>query len=193
MIAVNPSSWGTLPALVEGLPNICGWESEIDAVAQAACPVFLPRTNLRLKDISAGFAIALHMHQPTIPAGSQGELISNLQYMFEHPYEEDNYNAAPFAYCYARLGDFIPELVGQGCNPRVMLDYSGELLWGLQQIGRQDILDKLRLITCDPVYQPLCGMVRNPVGTCGRSIHSYSRYQIAYSGLAAPFRLPVRL
>ena len=154
MITINPFSSGTLPALVEGLPNISGWEAEIDTMPQTDNPVFLPYTNLRLKHISAGFAIALHMHQPTIPAGSQGELISNLQYMFEHPYEGDNHNAAPFAYCYARLGDFIPELVEQGCNPRIMVDYSGALLWGLQQIGRQDILGKLKLLTCDPAYQP---------------------------------------
>ena len=154
MVAVNPFSSGAWPTLVEGLPNICGWESEIDAVDQTDNPVFLSSTNLRLKDISAGFAIALHMHQPTIPAGAQGELISNLQYMFEHPYEGDNHNAAPFAYCYARLGDFIPELLDQGCNPRIMLDYSGVLLWGLQQLGRRDILDKLSLLTCDARYQP---------------------------------------
>ena len=81
-------------------------------------------------------------------------LIGHLQYMFEHHYEGDNHNAGPFAYCYARMGDFIPELVEQGCNPRVMLDYSGNLLWGLQQMGRHDIIDKLKGITCDPRYQP---------------------------------------
>ena len=154
MTAVNPFSSGAEPALLEGLPNICGWESELDAAPQVDQPVFLPHANLNLKDISAAFAIALHMHQPAIPAGAHGQLISKLQYMFEHPYEGDNHNAAPFAYCYARLGDFIPELVEQGCNPRVMLDYSGALLWGLQQIGRRDILDKLSLLTCNPDYQP---------------------------------------
>ncbi|NEQ45181.1 MAG: glycosyl hydrolase family 57 [Leptolyngbya sp. SIOISBB] len=94
------------------------------------------------------------MHQPTIPAGHDGQLISNLQHMFEHPYDGDNHNAGPFAYCYARMGDFIPELVEQGCNPRVMLDYSGTLLWGFQQMQRHDILDKLRRITCEAKYQP---------------------------------------
>lgn len=147
-------SSASLPGLVEGLPNICGWEREIEAAIARRHPVFLPRTNLRLKDVSAGFAIALHMHQPTIPAGQNGELINNLQHMFEHPYDGDNHNAAPFAYCYSRIGDFIPELVDQGCNPRVMLDYAGTLLWGLQQMGRDDILGKLRGVTCDPKYQP---------------------------------------
>ncbi|MBE9080038.1 glycosyl hydrolase family 57 [Romeria aff. gracilis LEGE 07310] len=153
MTAVIPSP-ASLPSLIEGLPNICGWETDVEAAMQGQESVFLSQTNLRLSNLSAGFAIALHMHQPTIPAGVQGELICNLQYMFEHPYEGDNHDAAPFAYCYARMGDFIPELVEQGCNPRAMLDYSGTLLWGLQQMGRQDILDKLQRITCDPAYQP---------------------------------------
>ncbi len=147
-------SSASLPGLVEGLPNICGREREIEAAIARRHPVFLPRTNLQLKDVSAGFAIALHMHQPTIPAGQNGELINNLQHMFEHPYDGDNHNAGPFAYCYSRIGDFIPELVDQGHNPRVMLDYAGTLLWGLQQMGRDDILDKLRGVTCDPEYQP---------------------------------------
>lgn len=148
-------SYADIPELdQQGLPPLSGWEAEIEAATRSREAIFLPRTNLSLDNITAGFAIALHMHQPTIPAGPQGELINHLQYMFEHPYEGDNHNAGTFAYCYARMGDFIPELVDQGCNPRVMLDYSGTLLWGLQQMGRHDILDKLRRITCEPTYQP---------------------------------------
>jgi len=145
------------PALAElrsGLPNICGWEANIREVVQHDEPVFLPTTNLRLDDITSGFACALHLHQPTIPAGANGELISNLQYMFEHPQEGDNHNAEPFAGCYRRMGDFIPQLVAEGCNPRIMLDYSGNLLWGFQQMGREDILNNLKRITCDRAYQP---------------------------------------
>ena len=52
------------------------------------------------------------------------------------------------------MGDFIPELVANGCSPRIMLDYSGNLLWGLQQMGREDILNNLRKITQDKTYQP---------------------------------------
>ncbi|MGD1905800.1 MAG: glycosyl hydrolase family 57 [Leptolyngbyaceae cyanobacterium] len=143
-----------IPSSIDGMPPLAGWEETLKQVTHQTEPVFLNRTNLRLQDISAAFAVALHMHQPTIPAGANGELINNLQHMFEHPYDGDNHNAGPFAYCYARLGDFIPELIEQGCNPRVMLDYSGTLLWGFQQMGRQDILDKLRLLTCDRAYQP---------------------------------------
>jgi hypothetical protein len=35
-----------------------------------------------------------------------------------------------------------------------MLDYSGNLLWGLRQMGRGDVLDNLKRITIDPTYQP---------------------------------------
>jgi hypothetical protein len=148
------TSLTTLPEIIDGLPNISGWETEVLDVVNRDAPVFLPTTNLRLEDITATFAIALHMHQPTIPAGHDGGFISNLQHMFEHPNVGDNHNAAPFAYCYSRMGDFIPELVSQGCNPRVMLDYSGNLLWGLRQMGREDILNNLKRITCDRTYQP---------------------------------------
>lgn len=147
----------TRPVLSEyraGFPNICGWESEIQAVTSRPDPVFLPRTDLRLENLRAGFANALHMHQPTIPAGKNGELISNLQYMLEQGSDEDRYNAGIFAWCYSRMGEFIPDLVAQGCSPRIMLDYSGNLLWGICQMGRTDILEKLKKITCDPQYQP---------------------------------------
>ncbi|MGH1396501.1 MAG: glycosyl hydrolase family 57 [Trichormus sp.] len=142
------------PETIDDLPNISGWETEVMSVVNDDAPVFLPTTNLKLENINAVFAIALHMHQPTIPAGDDGKLISNLQYMFAHPHEGDNHNAAPFAYCYSRMGDFIPELVNQGCNPRIMLDYSGNLLWGLRQMGRNDIIDNLKRITCESTYQP---------------------------------------
>lgn len=135
--------------VVQGLPNICGEEDQLDAIARS--PISQP--NKPLKPISAAFAIALHMHQPTIPAGASGELIGHLQYMFEHPNDGDNHNAGPFADCYRRMTDFIPNLIRQGCNPRIMLDYSGNLLWGLRQMGRGDILDDLNHLTNDPTTQ----------------------------------------
>ncbi|KJH72223.1 glycosyl hydrolase family 57 [Aliterella atlantica CENA595] len=144
----------SLPELIDGLPNFCGWESLVDEVVKSDRPVFLPTTNLKVENINACFAIALHMQQPMIPAGNDGSLISNLQYMFEHPQEGDNHNAEPFAHCYSRMADMIIELVEGGKNPRVMLDYSGNLLWGLRQMGRGDILENLKRITCDRTYQP---------------------------------------
>ncbi|MDX2215204.1 MAG: glycosyl hydrolase family 57 [Oculatellaceae cyanobacterium bins.114] len=157
MLSAPSSSAATaseFPELIDGLPNLSGWESQVSNVTQQSGSVFLLDTNLQLENITAGCAIALHMHQPTIPAGANGELISNLQYMFEHQGEGDNHNAGVFAWCYSRMGDLIPKLVSQGCNPRVMLDYSGNLLWGLRQMGRDDVLDSLKRIACDRTYQP---------------------------------------
>ncbi len=136
------------------LPYICGEESQIQIITNHNNSVFLSTTNLKLEDINAGFSCALHMHQPTIPAGRKGALISHLQYMYENQGEGDNHNADPFAWCYRRMGEFIPQLIQEDCNPRMMLDYSGNLLWGFQQMGRNDILDSLKNITCNPQYQP---------------------------------------
>ena len=69
--------------------------------------------------------------------------------MMRNPGIGDNHNAGVFADCYGRMGSIIPELVHQGRNPRVMLDFSGELLFGLRKMGRGDVLDRLRGITCD--------------------------------------------
>ncbi len=140
--------------LTQALPQLSGREAELAELTQSTAPIFLPRTKLDLSTIQSGFACALHMHQPTIPAGTDGSLISNLQNMFEHPHDGDNHNAAVFADCYGRMGDFIPQLIDQGCTPRIQLDYSGNLLWGLAQMGRQDVLDKLRRLTCDDRYWP---------------------------------------
>ena len=136
------------------LPPIAGREAEILALVQYHQPVFASRTSPDLSQIHSAFACALHMHQPTIPAGAKGELISHLQYMFEHPGEGDNHNAEPFAQCYRRLAELIPQLISEGCDPRIMLDYSGNLLWGFEQMGRADILEALRFLACDPAMQP---------------------------------------
>lgn len=136
------------------LPEICGAEMTIEAVTNHQESLYLNQTSLRLDDIQAAFSCALHMHQPTIPGGEAGTLINNLQYMLENPHIGDNHNATTFVWCYERMGDFIPELVAEGCNPRIMLDYSGNLLWGLQQLGKQELLNKLRRLAHDPQYQP---------------------------------------
>ena len=154
MIAEAPSQF---TPITSDLPYICGSEKEIEAVVNHNNPIFLEHSDVKLEQIKSGFACALHMHQPTIPADYNGELICNLQYMFEHQGEGDNHNAGVFAWCYSRMGDFIPELVGQGYSPRIMLDYSGNLLWGLQQMQRDEtknVINNLKKITCDPYYQP---------------------------------------
>jgi hypothetical protein len=143
-----------IPEIVNGLPNLSGAEAQVEEVTRERPAVYLAETNLRLDRLQAVFAVALHMQQPLIPAGDpnirNAELISNLDFMMRHPDRGDNHNAPVFADCYGRMGDIIPELVREGKNPRVMLDYSGELLYGLRKMGRGDVLDRLRGITCDP-------------------------------------------
>ena len=144
--------------IIDGLPNICGFDEQVIKSAESNKAVFKPATNVSLDNIQSAFVIALHMHQPTIPAGggelSTAALIGNLQHMFDHPHVGDNHNASVFAWCYSRMADFIRELVNQGKNPRVMLDYSGNLLWGLRQMGKGDVLENLSTITCDDKYSP---------------------------------------
>ncbi len=151
---MNVQTMSSMPDIVDGLPNICGAEASVEEVTRCSQPVFLHETNLQLDRLQATFAIALHMQQPLTPAGGDhlptAEIISNLEYMMQHPDEGDGHNAPVFAECYARMGDIVPEMIHAGHNPRVMLDYSGELLYGLRKMGRHDVLDRLRGITCDP-------------------------------------------
>jgi Glycosyl hydrolase family 57 len=149
-----------LAEYVDGLPNLSGEEPLIAAaVAEAGSRDVYPRPESGdpFAGIDSACAIALHMHQPLIPAGGgdlhTAALISNLQYMFEHPDIGDNHNASVFRWCYKRMGEFIPQLVDEGAHPRAMLEYSGTLLYGLRQMGADDVIDALRAITTDPRYR----------------------------------------
>ena len=142
-------------SIVDGIPNITGLEREVEKVTSSGDRLFAPDPHA-LDGVRSSFANALHMQQPMIPAGAgdlqHAPLVSNLQYMFDHINEGDNHNAPDFINCYSRMGDFITELVKDGKSPRIMLDYSGDLLWGLEQMGRTDVLDNLRKLACDPKY-----------------------------------------
>ncbi|MBM5800988.1 MAG: glycosyl hydrolase family 57 [Cyanobacteria bacterium K_DeepCast_35m_m2_023] len=135
-------------------PLIAGREAAIEALMAASPPSTVSAGRWDGPPLRTAFACALHMHQPTIPAGPDGALISHLQYMLEHPGEGDNHNAEPFAHCYRRMADLMPQLISEGCEPRIMLDYSGNLLWGVQQMGRRDIVEALRYLACDPAMTP---------------------------------------
>src|SRR5262249_31130665 len=131
----------------------CGEEKRVAQVTRAGGPVFVPETDIRFDHVRATCAIALHMQQPLIPAGGPdlgtADVISNLDHMMQNQGVGDSHNAPVFAECYARIGDLVPELVQAGCSPRVMLDYSGELLYGLRKMGRGDVLDRLQRVTRD--------------------------------------------
>jgi hypothetical protein len=94
------------------------------------------------------------MHQPLIPAGGDdmrhADVISNLDWMMRHQHLGDNHNAPVFRSCYRRMGEIIPRLLAEGLAPRVMLDYSGTLLYGLRRMGADDVLDALVRLARDP-------------------------------------------
>lgn len=145
----------SLPRNEDGLPNFCGAE---DLVARTIAdansrPVFLADSGIAFERMRAGCAVALHMHQPLTPSGGDelqsARLIGNLQYMAEHPGIGDNHNAAVFRHCYARMGEYVPQLHAEGKAPRVMLEYSGTLLYGLELQGAHEVFERLRTITCD--------------------------------------------
>ena len=143
--------------IIDGLPNISGGEEEFCKPSRHAHESYVSISNIDFERVQSAFGIALHMHQPTIPASSDdlrnAHLISNLQYMMEHQDIGDNHNGPVFYWCYSRMSDFIPDLVGDGKNPRVMLDYSGNLFWGLRQIHDGEVLEKLKVITSEKKYQ----------------------------------------
>ena len=45
--------------------------------------------------------------------------------MTDNPGIGDNHNAPVFHWCYKRIGEFVPQLVDEGKQPRIMLEYSG--------------------------------------------------------------------
>lgn len=146
-----------LPEEIEGLPNLCGSEDRIAEALGRAAPVPSQASPLELDGLRSAFATALHMHQPLIPAGGPelrtARIISNLQDMMDHPDVGDNHNAPVFRWCYKRMGEFIPKLVEEGHEPRIMLDYSGCLLHGLWDMGLDDVFEALRALTWEPRYR----------------------------------------
>ncbi|HNQ24409.1 MAG TPA: glycosyl hydrolase family 57 [Phycisphaerae bacterium] len=147
-----------LPGCLGDLPNICGREDLIRAALARTDRRPLSDSGVDFARIQSAFAVALHMHQPLIPAGGDdlrtAGIISNLQHMLECPNDADHHNASVFRWCYKRLAEFIPQLVRVGRRPRVMLDYSGCLLHGLVAMGAEDVLESLRALTCAPAYRP---------------------------------------
>src|SRR5689334_4006762 len=146
-----------LPEYIDGLPNICGFEDVVSEARRQSGPYYIRGSGIDFSRIRSAFAIALHMHQPLIPAGGSSlptaAVVSNLKYMMDNPHIGDNHDAPVFHWCYKRMGEFIPQLVVEGRQPRVMLDYSGCLLHGLRAMGLDDVFDDLKRITLDTNYR----------------------------------------
>ena len=145
------------PEYVVEIPDLCGSEEVLRKWSRRGDPVYLPDSAIDFDQANSCFANALHMHQPLIPAGSDdlrtARIISNLQAMMEHPEIGDNHNGPAFHWCYKRMGEIIPQLVDEGKQPRIMLEYSGCLLHGMQQMGLDDVFENLERITCDRAYR----------------------------------------
>ncbi len=58
------------------LPPICGFEIEINKLVNKERDSRQFEEKSRLENVNSGFACALHMHQPTIPAGENGKIIT---------------------------------------------------------------------------------------------------------------------
>ena len=176
-----------MPELIDGLPNLCGSEAEIERILAESQgrPIYLAESGIDFAAIQSAYAVALHMHQPLVPAGggelSTAAIISNLHYMMENQGMGDNHNAPAFVNCYQRIGDLVPQLVAEGKQPRVMLEYSGTLLYGMRQMGLEGVFERLRRVTCDPQYRHCVEWLGAPWG-----------HAVAPSTPVQDFRLHVR-
>ena len=178
-----------IPEQIDGLPNLSGNEEALRQRLREVAdrPVYRPGSDIDFGSIRAACAVALHMHQPLIPAGGgdlrTAQIISNLQYMKEHPDIGDNHNAPVFQDCYRRIGEIIPDLVRQGLSPRIMLEYSGTLLHGLRRMGADDVIDSLKGITSNPEYHRHVEWLGAPWGhavTPSTPVQDYRRHVEAW-------------
>ena len=174
-----------LQEYVEGLPNISGSEAAVTEALSRPGAVYLPESGIDFGRARSVFANALHMHQPLIPGGGSdlgtAAVISNLQHMRDYGNDEARYNAGIFAWCYKRMGEFIPQLIHEGKQPRIMLDYSGTLLHGLRAMGLHEVIEELKKITCDRNYRRAVEWLGNTWG-----------HAVAPSTPVQDFRLHVR-
>ena len=80
----------------------------------------------------------------------------------------------------------------EGKQPRVMLDYSGTLLYGLRQMGPATCSTRCARITCDPRYRGAVEWLGTALGPCGRALDAGAGLSAARARLAAPLRRPLR-
>jgi hypothetical protein len=169
---------------MDELPNISGYESDVERARQR-----LPADGTRqdAARIRSGCAVALHMHQPLIPGGdgelTRARLISNLEYMQNHPEEPDSHNASVYHRCYRRPGDFLPQLVAEGLEPRLMLEYSGTLFEGLRRMGIVDVFEQLRRVTGPGPYRRTVEWLGAPWGHAvapSTPVQDYRRHVLAW-------------
>jgi len=93
-----------MPDIINGLPNIFYERKEEKQLSKTNAKCYSNVSSIEFDKVQSSFGIALHMHQPTIPAGGADLrtacLISNLQHMMENQGIGDNHNAPVFMNCY---------------------------------------------------------------------------------------------
>src|SRR2546425_13345741 len=86
-----------LPECVDGLPNICGAEEKVSLATRMTRQIHPSASAADFGRIKSAFAIALHMHQPLIPAGggklSTAPVVRNLKHRMGNQHTRDNHNA----------------------------------------------------------------------------------------------------
>src|SRR5262245_36751799 len=95
----------TITDTIEGLPNLSGWDRQVDQAVRRQDAAVVSRTPLSPERVKAAFGIALHMHQPLVFAEDNvhnSPMIGNLQYMMERQHVHGNHDAPAYARCYTR-------------------------------------------------------------------------------------------
>jgi hypothetical protein len=190
-----------LAGYADGLPGLCGQEPLVSEAIAAGRerPVFPAGADI--EGAASTFAVALHMHQPLIPADGEdlrsAGIISNLAWMMAHPDIGDSHDAPVFVWCYKRMSEFISQLLGAGRQPRVMLDYSGTLLHGMRQMGLDDVFDALGYLTHDGQATEWLGSTwghavapSTPVQDYRLHVRAWQHHFAALFGLEALGRIP---
>ena len=111
-----------IPEYIDGLPAIAGHEADLERPSRCRFDGGISAGEQdRLRPHQGSAMIALHMHQPLIPAGGSdlrtAAIISNLKHMMDHQGIGDNHNA-PVLFMLLRMGEFIPQLMDEGKEPR---------------------------------------------------------------------------
>lgn len=110
-----------MPDLTDDFPVICGSEADVAKLLPEREKIFISKSTIDFANVQSCFGVALHMRQPTILDVSDrlhtDSLISNLQYMLEHPDIGDNHNAPVYLHCYSRISDIIKDLALKGGTP----------------------------------------------------------------------------
>ena len=168
-----------IPEMVNGLPNLCGCEAQVEAVTARRDPVYLHRDQPQLDRLQSVCAVALHMQQPLIPAGGHdihtADTISNLDLMCATPAWATITTPASSPTATAGWATSSLTWSSQGKNPRIMLDYSGRTAVRSAQDGPRRRARPSAAASPRGTYCAVCRMAGHHVGPCGGLLDPVAR------------------